>query len=280
MNIKRIDEIEDMIARGQMNAAQVFTQMKQVCQDSYSEIPNSSESVGIAQSYNRGHGMTQCVFTAKAVPVGSKLYTQPASCPEIPDSLEDEGYPNCDTCGAAMSYMPWHYASQTDRHLHSCDSCWPKVNPASRQALEGERDPVMEVECECGDFYRANSFGAGFIAGTGMCENCAAITCTHPAKEAKGRIEGDKSGYGRIADPALEGEASNYRPTLGQRKAAQVGQTIGVLAQNKEGRVCAVTDLGRCTWLSEDVTGAGVCLCGEVKWQDCPLHGSKQEQSE
>ena len=88
MNIKRIDEIEDMIARGQMNAAQVFTQMKQVCQDSYSEIPNSSESVGIAQSYNRGHGMTQCVFTAKAVPVGSKLYTQPASCPEIPDSLE------------------------------------------------------------------------------------------------------------------------------------------------------------------------------------------------
>ena len=26
------------------------------------------------------------------------------------------------------------------------------------------------------------------------------------AKEAKGRIEGDKSGYGRIADPALEGE--------------------------------------------------------------------------
>ena len=26
------------------------------------------------------------------------------------------------------------------------------------------------------------------------------------AKEAKGRIEGDKSGYGRIADPALEGD--------------------------------------------------------------------------
>ena len=42
MSIKRIDEIEDMIARGQMNAAQVFTQMKQMCQASYSEIPNSS----------------------------------------------------------------------------------------------------------------------------------------------------------------------------------------------------------------------------------------------
>ena len=95
------------------------------------------------------------------------------------------------------------------------------------------------------------------------------------------RDHGSCSEIPNSSDPdsrqALEGES---RPSLGQRKAAQIGQTIGVLAQNKEGRVCAVTDLGRCTWLSEDVTGAGVCLCGEVKWQDCPLHGSKQEQSE
>ena len=90
MNIKRIDEIEDMIARGQMNAAQVFTQMKQVCQDSYSEIPNSSESVGIAQSYNRGHGMTQCVFTAKAVPVGAKLYARPVSADTLAEQIERE----------------------------------------------------------------------------------------------------------------------------------------------------------------------------------------------
>jgi hypothetical protein len=53
---------------------------------------------------------------------------------------------------------------------------------------------------------------------------------------------------------ALEGES---RSSIGQRKAAQVGKTIGVLAQNQDGRVCAVTDMGRCTWLSEDVTGAG-----------------------
>lgn len=39
-------------------------------------------------------------------------------------------YPNCDTCGASMDYMPWHYASETKRHLHSCDECWPKVSPA------------------------------------------------------------------------------------------------------------------------------------------------------
>ena len=82
---------------------------------------------------------------------------------------------------------------------------------ASHQAIEGERDPVMEVGCDCGDFYRANSFGAGFIAGTGVCENCAAINGIRPAKEAKGRIEGDKYGYGRIADPALEGEPVAYQ---------------------------------------------------------------------
>ena len=53
---------------------------------------------------------------------------------------------------------------------------------------------------------------------------------------------------------ALEGES---RPSLGQRKAAQVGETIGVLVQNQQGEVCAVTDMGRCTWLNQDVTGAG-----------------------
>jgi len=42
MSIKRLDEIEDNIARGQMNAAQVFTQMKQLCQASCPEIPDSS----------------------------------------------------------------------------------------------------------------------------------------------------------------------------------------------------------------------------------------------
>ena len=51
--------------------------------------------------------------------------------------------------------------------------------------------------------------------------------------------------------------------TLGQRKAAQIGKTIGVLAQNQDGKVCAVTDMGRCTWLSEDVTGAGGALTDE-----------------
>lgn len=28
------------------------------------------------------------------------------------------------------------------------------------------------VACDCGDIYSADSFGAGFIAGTGRCQNC------------------------------------------------------------------------------------------------------------
>ena len=51
--------------------------------------------------------------------------------------------------------------------------------------------------------------------------------------------------------------ASCKRPNLGQRKAAQIGPVIGVLVQNQDGKVCSVTDLGRCTWLNQDVTGPG-----------------------
>ena len=52
-------------------------------------------------------------------------------------------------------------------------------------------------------------------------------------------------------DPARSVSAG--RPGLGQRKAAQIGQTIGVLVQNQHGKVCAVTDMGRVTWLPQSV---------------------------
>ena len=60
-----------------------------------------------------------------------------------------------------------------------------------------------------------------------------------------------------LAEALIYGSRPDDRPALGQRKAAQIGETIGVLAQNQDGKVAAVTDLGRCTWLSQDVTGAG-----------------------
>lgn len=33
-------------------------------------------------------------------------------------------YPPCDTCGKEVDYMPWHYSTEKERHLHSCDECW------------------------------------------------------------------------------------------------------------------------------------------------------------
>ena len=60
----------------------------------------------------------------------SELYTQPVS-------FGADDYPDCDTCGASINYMPWHYSKGTDRHLHSCDMCWPEVNPVSATSLKG-----------------------------------------------------------------------------------------------------------------------------------------------
>ena len=33
-------------------------------------------------------------------------------------------YPPCDTCGKEVDYMPWHYSTKKERHLHSCNECW------------------------------------------------------------------------------------------------------------------------------------------------------------
>jgi len=47
------------------------------------------------------------------------------------DGGEPVAYPNCDTCGGSMDYMPWHYSTEFERHKHACDKCWPEVNPAN-----------------------------------------------------------------------------------------------------------------------------------------------------
>ena len=36
-------------------------------------------------------------------------------------------YPPCDTCGKEVDYMPWHYSTEKERHLHSCDECWVSI---------------------------------------------------------------------------------------------------------------------------------------------------------
>ena len=36
-------------------------------------------------------------------------------------------YPPCDSCGKEVNYMPWHYSTEKERHLHSCDECWESI---------------------------------------------------------------------------------------------------------------------------------------------------------
>ena len=193
MSIKRIDEIEDMIARGQMNAAQVFTQMKQLFQASCPEIPNSLEP-------------------AIAVPKGWTI--EPF----------DDGF------GVEGISVLWP-GDRGGAHLRPND---PK-----------------------------NSIAQNLLYDLAQ----ALIFWPQPAS----------------ADvPARS--VSTDRPGLGQRKAAQVGTTIGVLVQTPAGSVAAVTDLGRCTWLNQDVTGPvpeePLCrMCGgNDVYGDCPADGRHIEQ--
>ena len=73
-----------------------------------------------------------------------------------------------------------------------------------------------------------------------------------------------------ISDYNAAVEDSNHIMVLA---AAQIGETIGVLAQNQDGKVCAVTDLGRCTLLSQDVTGAGDGVSWSPNWPTKPASG-------
>ena len=63
--------------------------------------------------------------------------------------------------------------------------------------------------------------------------------------------------WNECRDFCLRLTAESQTPSLGQRKADQVGKTIGVLVQKPDGGVMAISDLGRCTMLRQDVTGAG-----------------------
>jgi len=83
-------------------------------------------SAGISPEY-QGDG----VFTGQ-----SRLFEMvfDAACnwqASAQDGGEAVAYPNCDTCGGSMDYMPWHYSTEFERHKHACDKCWPEVNPAN-----------------------------------------------------------------------------------------------------------------------------------------------------
>jgi len=79
-----------------------------------------------------------------------------------------------------------------------------EAREACRQALEGEVVAVIN-KSSTGDYEFFPAPGSASIP------NGIHKLYTHPAKEAKGRIEADESAYGRIADPALDsGEPLAY----------------------------------------------------------------------
>ncbi len=55
------------------------------------------------------------------------------------------------------------------------------VLPYVKACIQAQQDGDM-VSCGCGDFYPANSYGAGFIAAAGHCENCDAAQDTDADK--------------------------------------------------------------------------------------------------
>ena len=219
---------------------------------------------------------SECTVNAYSVEMGDPdrgetvpLYTHPASADE-PLHLD------CDTCGKEMDYMPWHYATWSVRHVHACNECWPKVNPASAHAQkEIERWKMVAHDqaatiSELQGLVHANHheqvsvpkgwtiepFDDGFgVEGISVLwpdnRGGAHLRANDPKNSIAQNLLYD------LADALLFDSPASDRPSLGQRKAAQIGPVIGVLVQNQDGKVCSVTDLGRCTWLNQDVTGPG-----------------------
>jgi hypothetical protein len=205
-----------------------------------------------------------------ALVIGDKLYTHPASADNAKDSV-------------VMQAQIWAQEARTQKaivkqigEIVGCANDWEMVG-AVRNALSNAsavpcRFHDLDTEA-CEQFsgqvpcepHPASAVPKGwtierFVNGLGV----KGIDVRWPGKRGGVHIRKDDP-HNTIAHNALHdlaqdlicGSQRSDRPALGQRKAAQVGKTIGVLVQNQDGEVAAVTDLGRCTWLSQDMTGAG-----------------------
>lgn len=77
------------------------------------------------------------------------------------------------------------------------------------------------VTCECGDMFPVNSYGAGYMAAVGMCENCvAAAEAGKEPQSWKGMpgavafhlIERHSIGWSDIGDQMEAWARANYGP--------------------------------------------------------------------
>jgi len=80
---------------------------------------------------------------------------------------------------------------------------WAHLLYEVREALaeQEKQEPVacherqwvdLPVACDCGDVYPADSFGAGFIAATGRCQNCDVAAPVSAKREWVDLTEGEQ----------------------------------------------------------------------------------------
>ena len=67
------------------------------------------------------------------------------------------------------------------------------ADPVQEPVACHERQWVdLPVACDCGDVYPADSFGAGFIAATGRCQNCDVAASVSAKREWVDLTEGEQ----------------------------------------------------------------------------------------
>ena len=231
MSIKRIDEIEDMIARGQMNAAQVFTQMKQLCQASCPEIPDSlepgsrqaleGEAVGTARRCGYDRDITYCDFEADEVPIGTKLYTHPASA-DVREEKRKSFHRGQTELMAQFCLLINEMLEGDLKERCGLLEPWNSTHERLKTRLSSP-----EVPNEHGK----NRYGLDMAYFRNLFNRELNRPLTDFRPDELARVLARAA---RTADPEVLGEAefrTDERPTLGQRKAAQVGKAIGVLVQ-------------------------------------------------
>jgi hypothetical protein len=71
----------------------------------------------------------------KVYQISSAAIKQALAAPTV---QEPEDPLTCSMCGAETT-DPWHYSTQTSKHEHACDNCWPTVStpPAAQRQFVG-----------------------------------------------------------------------------------------------------------------------------------------------
>ncbi|HIE5895774.1 TPA: hypothetical protein ACXN0B_000842 [Pseudomonas aeruginosa] len=101
---------------------------------------------------------------------------------------------------------------------------------------------LTDVRCSCGDEYPADSYDAGFIAGSGMCQNCDAALppkdiCTCPSGDGSLR-------HPCPAHPAVEQAGGDERAAVRRLSEEAESTVIGMVEYCLNARVCLGMDEG------------------------------------